>query len=344
MAENLYLVSAIVSTYKSEKFIRGKIEDLLNQSLKERLEIVIINSGSPQNEDAIIKEYLTSHSNIKYIFTEERESIYKAWNRAIRVSSGRFIANSNTDDRLREDAYEYMANVLIEKPEIALVYADQYYTNTPNQKFSEVNAAGINRAPEFNRLHQIERCLVGSQPMWRASLHFNDNIWFNEKYEVCGDHEFELNISQKYDMLHLPVILGTFYKCPDKKNKEYENPKQTMDEVYEITLGYLRTYIEAMKSSELENFAANIGRWIKFPVNISGLIKKINYKLHPTTYSPSLQFIYLTAAILREKDARYDEAASICKRFLSVRHSDRIQHYLNTLQQNKLSIRISDPE
>ncbi|WP_407931600.1 glycosyltransferase, partial [Ignavibacterium album] len=44
------LVSVIVSTYNSERFIRGKIEDLLNQSIFDKIEIIIINSGSLENE------------------------------------------------------------------------------------------------------------------------------------------------------------------------------------------------------------------------------------------------------------------------------------------------------
>ena len=52
-----YLVSAIVSTYNSERFIRGCLEDLENQTIADRLEIVVVNSGSEQNEDRIIKEF-----------------------------------------------------------------------------------------------------------------------------------------------------------------------------------------------------------------------------------------------------------------------------------------------
>ena len=79
------LVSAIISTYNSEKFIRGKIEDLLAQTIIDKLEIIIVNSGSQQNEDEIIREYLDKYHNIKYIKTKARETISKAWNRGIKI-------------------------------------------------------------------------------------------------------------------------------------------------------------------------------------------------------------------------------------------------------------------
>ena len=107
-----YLVSAIVSTYNSEKHIRGCLEDLENQTIADRLEIVVVNSGSQQNEEAIVKEFQKKYNNIKYIKTERRETIYKAWNRAIKAASGEYITNANTDDRRRQDALEIMAKAL----------------------------------------------------------------------------------------------------------------------------------------------------------------------------------------------------------------------------------------
>lgn len=333
MNNNTFLVSAIVSTYNSEKFIREKIEDLLEQTLKERLEIIIVNSGSMQNEDAIIKEYLTSNSNIKYIRTEERESIYKAWNRGIKIASGEFITNSNTDDRLRNDAYQVLSDILIKNPEIALVYADQYITNVPNQKFNEVTISDINIAPDFDRLHQFERCLIGSQPMWRASLHFKDDIWFNERYEVCGDHEFEMNISQKYELFHYSEILGTYYKCSKRSNKEYEDPQRTKAEVFEATLIYLYKYFDTMEDDKLKKYRMTLEKWVRSPFYLSGLMKKIQKKLFPSGYTQSLQFIFLMVALIYEKENRVDKAIEVCERFLRYRSSVRIQHYLEFLQE-----------
>lgn len=331
MDNGSFIVSAIVSTYNSEKFIRGKIEDLLEQTLQDKIEIIIVNSGSKQDEDSIVNEFLGKYKNIKYIHTEERESIYKAWNRGIKASTGKFITNSNTDDRLRNDAYEVLANVLTNNPSVALVYADQYLTSVPNQKFRNVQCSEVSIAPDFNRMHQFERCIVGSQPMWRASLHFNDGIWFNEKYEVCGDHEFELNISQTYDLLHHSEILGTFYKCPEKKNKEYENPKRTMDEVYEITLDYLRRYIVALSPADLNKLKEDVEKWVEYPVYLSGAFRKILYRVK-SGYMPSLEFTYVLAALIMEHSGDLNKAKSYCEKFLRVKNSNRISHLYRSFE------------
>ena len=76
------LVTAFVSTYASENFMRGCLEDLLNQTLGKRLEIIVIDSGSPERRD-IVREYQKNHPNIRYTI-ENRETIYEAWNRGSR--------------------------------------------------------------------------------------------------------------------------------------------------------------------------------------------------------------------------------------------------------------------
>jgi tetratricopeptide (TPR) repeat protein len=46
------LVTAIVSTYNSEKYIEGCLQDLLSQTIANRLEVIVVDSGSQQNERA----------------------------------------------------------------------------------------------------------------------------------------------------------------------------------------------------------------------------------------------------------------------------------------------------
>ncbi|HEX4349537.1 MAG TPA: glycosyltransferase, partial [Verrucomicrobiae bacterium] len=83
------LVTAIVSTFKSERFIRGCLEDLEAQTIADRLEIIVVDSHSPQNERAVVEEFQKRYSNIVYIRTQERETVYGAWNRGVRAARGK---------------------------------------------------------------------------------------------------------------------------------------------------------------------------------------------------------------------------------------------------------------
>jgi glycosyltransferase involved in cell wall biosynthesis len=205
-----YLVSAIVSTYNSERFLRGCLDDLEQQTTANKLQIIIVNSGSQENEETIVREYQQKYNNIVYIKTEQREGIYAAWNRAVIAARGTYLTNANTDDRHRKDALEIMAKTLQDNPDIALVYGDQICTDAPNGTFDNHHATEMAGRPEYSRERLLFGNCVGSQPMWRRSLH-DEFGYFDETLTCAGDWDFWLRISNKYKLKHIPEFLGLYY-------------------------------------------------------------------------------------------------------------------------------------
>ncbi len=203
-------VSAIVSTYNSEKFIRGCLDNLINQTLykKDELEIIVVNSGSQQNEDEVVKEYQSKYKNIKY-FKTARETIYKAWNRGIKEASGKYITNANTDDRHKENALEILADTLDEENSVVLVYADSKVTDKVNEKFNTANVTGLLLWPEFDRTNLFRICYVGPQPMWRKTLHEKYG-YFDGTYKSAGDYDFWLRVSNHEKFKHINKLLGLY--------------------------------------------------------------------------------------------------------------------------------------
>jgi glycosyltransferase involved in cell wall biosynthesis len=80
------ILTALVSTYNSERFLPGCLDDLIEQTIFQDMEIIVIDSGSLQGERMICETYCRQHRNIQYTRTA-RESLYSAWNRAIGQSN-----------------------------------------------------------------------------------------------------------------------------------------------------------------------------------------------------------------------------------------------------------------
>jgi len=222
------LVSAIVSCYNSERFIRGCLEDLEAQTIADRLEIIVVDSGSQQNERAIVEEFQQRYGNIVYIRTEERETIYAAWNRAIQIARGKYITNANTDDRHRLDALEIMARTLDAHSEVGLVYADCLITTVPNETFAHNSADRVWQQPDFSLRQTLMYCPFGPQPMWRRSLHQDVGL-FDETYTIAGDYEFFLRLAWKYGAYHIRDVLGLYYESSDSLS--YANQAEVIREV-----------------------------------------------------------------------------------------------------------------
>ena len=73
------VLTALVSTYASERHLRGCLDSLLAQTIGDRLEIVVIDACSPENEGAIVREYQGRHG-IRYVRTEQREGTSQSLN------------------------------------------------------------------------------------------------------------------------------------------------------------------------------------------------------------------------------------------------------------------------
>ncbi|MEB3188441.1 MAG: glycosyltransferase [bacterium] len=237
-ADHLFRVSAIVSTYSSEHFIRGCLEDLVTQTLGTALEIIVIDSGSPQNEGPIVREFARRFPNVVYVRTE-REPLYTAWNRGIRLARAPYITNANTDDRHRHDALEILADALDAHPEVQLVYADQLITDSDNAPFDRCRTIGTFIRPDYQRSILKIGCPAGSQPMWRRSVHEAVG-YFDERYKSAGDYEFWCRIGQFYPMLRVPGILGAYYR--NVNGLELGDPQLSRREA----LSVLSTYSELL--------------------------------------------------------------------------------------------------
>ncbi|UCV24726.1 glycosyltransferase [Ferribacterium limneticum] len=212
---NRPLVTAIVSTYSAERFMQGCLEDLVAQTLFSEIEVLVIDSGSPQGESAISLEFARQYPQITLIRTE-REPLYVAWNRAIPLARGKYITNANTDDRHRVDFMEVMVATLERHPEVALVYADQLISHTENETFEQCECRGAKRRhwPDYTPEDLMLRCITGSQPMWRKSLH-NELGFFDTRYRIGADYDMWLRFAANYPLMHLPEPLGVLFDSPN---------------------------------------------------------------------------------------------------------------------------------
>lgn len=210
-----YLVTALVSTYNSSRLLRSCLDDLINQTIyaKGRLEIIVIDSGSLENEGAIVAEYQKCHKHIRYLRTE-RETVYGAWNKGIQIAQGTYITNANTDDAHRNDALELLADALDYFPDADLAYSHCAFTNRPNDTFPSSNAYLDCLLPPFNPALGMLYCLLGPHPLWRKTV-FSRLGMFDSSFACAGDYEFQMRFIQAgLQTVLVPEILSLFYQNP----------------------------------------------------------------------------------------------------------------------------------
>lgn len=114
-------ISIIVPAYNAEKYIKKCLESLINQTKKE-IEIIVINDGSTDNTEKIIKSF--KDKRIVY-YKNTNHGIGYTRNFGIENASSDYIMFVDSDDYLREDAcellYEKISNEFLD-----LVICDYY--------------------------------------------------------------------------------------------------------------------------------------------------------------------------------------------------------------------------
>jgi len=231
-----YLVSALVPTYNAGRFMRGLLEDLEAQTMADRMEIVIADTGSPTNEKEIVGEFQKKYDNIVYLRTEHRESSHSAINRCIKAARGKYVTLACTDDRHKEDALERMVAVLESRPDVALVYGNTHITVFENETFDNFTPAGTYRWAEFDPQLLLQGCFAGPQPMWRKSLHEKYG-YLDETLESAGDWDFWLRLAGKETFLHIDEYLGLYLFSPT--SSEHKDPALSLKEARLVKQRYI---------------------------------------------------------------------------------------------------------
>ena len=123
-------VSVIVPVYNTEKYLRKCIDSLVNQTLED-VEIVIINDGSKDSSEHIIKEYIEKYPD-KFVYrSQENSGQAVARNKAIELCNGEYIGFLDSDDFVKTDMFERMYNKALETGAdyVACGYTDLTYEN-----------------------------------------------------------------------------------------------------------------------------------------------------------------------------------------------------------------------
>lgn len=125
-------VSVIVPVYNTGKYVEKCLDSLIHQTIKEELEIIIVNDGSTDNSEEMIQNYIQkqqNQDNIKY-FAKKNEGIAKTRNFGVEKATNEYILFVDSDD--------YIDTQLIEKLN---PYMDQH-VDLIKFKLQRVNEVG----------------------------------------------------------------------------------------------------------------------------------------------------------------------------------------------------------
>ena len=100
-------ISAIIPTYKGEKYISKLLDSLINQKIDFNLfEAIFIVNGELDSTPEIIEKYIKDNPEVNIILTESEKGVCNARNKGIELASRKYCIFIDDDDFISENYFE----------------------------------------------------------------------------------------------------------------------------------------------------------------------------------------------------------------------------------------------
>lgn len=201
----MILVSIVLSVYNGEKFIEQAIKSVENQTYAD-WELIIIDDGSNDRTEAIIKDYLKTDDRIKY-YKKTNSGLTKSLNYGLEKVNSKYIARLDADDIWVENKLEKQIQFLEKNDDIYICGC----------AFSEIDENGNYICPQrtifLKDNTDIQNNLCKCNPFFHSSVVFRSIIlkqigMYNEDFKYAQDYEYWVRILSKYKGANIPDVLA----------------------------------------------------------------------------------------------------------------------------------------
>lgn len=250
-------LSIIIPAYNAEKNIGKTIESILNQTFTD-FELIIINDGSTDRTESVIREFQKKDDRIRYYFIKNSGSAV-ARNIGLKYAMGNYIGFVDADDLIDKTMYEKLVTIT-------------YFHNVDIVGSSYERIEGVNHIPEktyfpkgyYDKgkiIKEIYPVLIAPSNMLET---FPKNIWskiFHRDLIKKNEITFLSKLRTSEDVMftiECMLFANSFYYLPDEKLYKYIYNKES------ITNTYMLDSWSMMK----ENFVESKRLVEKFPYDV----------------------------------------------------------------------------
>lgn len=262
MAQRKPVVSVIMATRNQAGLIADSINSVISQSFKD-WELIIINDGSTDNTEAVVKEFIAKDSRIIYFDNGKNLGVPKSFNLAMGIAKGEFIARIDSDDSwIGKDKLKKQVEFLKNHPDYVAVGGGMIVVSSRKKELFRYLKPEEDR--EIRNTALITNPIANSTSVCRKPAIIkaglcDENLDFNE------DWDFWLKIG----------LLGKLYNFPEYfsyytftgRNKSMVYLRQHTFAALKIIWKYRRHYPNFLKGF-LINLAQFIYGFIPFRLRI----------------------------------------------------------------------------
>jgi len=184
------LITIIIPTFISQKYLRKTLESLRNQQYK-NFEIILIDGLSNDNTLEIVDEF---NDIINIVISEKDHGMYDAINKGLKLSKGEIITYLNSDDYYNINTLKSVVDYFSINKDINIVYGKLFYVDEFDQITKKVKPVIFN----LKILLSLWFCYI-PQPCSFYRREVIDSIpEFDQQYKLASDFDFFVKAAMFY--------------------------------------------------------------------------------------------------------------------------------------------------
>jgi glycosyltransferase involved in cell wall biosynthesis len=245
------IVSVFMPVYNGERFIAQAIESLLKQTFQS-LELIIVNDGSTDQTEEVIRPYTLRDSRVRILRHEYNRGLSAARNTGWQAVSpdAAFIMNHDCDDISLPRSIETLVEYLTEHEDISAVGS---FCDYIDQDAVTVGWAPLEWQPAwirttFGRLNSMAM----SATLVRRNL-YEQIAPFQKEFGSCDDYNFwSRSLQAGFRLANVPRVLHLIRLHPESLTSTRTGEMSTLSD----KIG--REYREAIRQTIVERLTAGI--------------------------------------------------------------------------------------
>lgn len=179
------IISVIIPVYNVEQYISKCLDSVVNQTMKD-IEIIVVNDGTKDNSERVIKEYEKNYNNIKYV-VKENGGLSDARNYGVKYATGKYIAFLDSDDYLDVNLFNNLKECI--DKDFDIIKYKMVIVDENENEIERVDGPIFDRKSGTEAFNELCYKDVMMQPAWLYL--YRKQFWdkYNFSYPVGKLHE-----------------------------------------------------------------------------------------------------------------------------------------------------------
>ena len=251
-------VSINLCCYNSERFLEETLASVFAQTFKD-YELVIVNDGSKDGTDALIRKHIASGRPIVY-HPQENQGLGKSRNKALELSKGPLIAILDHDDVWEPRKLERQVR-LFDRPEVGFAGSDAIFIDSAGKEIGRYSEGRPLRRGNILRDLFLYNFIPCAAAMMRKSSIEAAGGFFRPDFRISEEYEMFLRLAERFEFDYVDEPLVRIRVHPGSAGWDVDRERAEMRQAYSECLARnpdLATQLGARVLSVKRN-----GFWLK---------------------------------------------------------------------------------